>query len=145
MLPVTEMQFGIVYGLTVLDMAPWLACLAGTLGSLAIALFWIRALVPLTNWARAHSPLINRLLTAIFTRTRHKFSDGISELGHFALFSYIAIPTPGSGAWTGALIAYLFDIPTQTAAKLLGAGLLCTGLLVTFGTEGILALLNSNL
>ncbi len=140
MLPVFELQFGITYGLTVLDMEPWRACLAGILGSTTISLLLIVALDPCTRFARKHSSHIDRLCEWLFTRTRAKYSTSMSELGHFALFTYIAIPTPGSGAWTGALIAYLFAIPLKKAAPILGLGLVVTGLIVTFGVEGILLL-----
>lgn len=143
MLPVTELQGGITYGLTVLHMDPWRACVAGILGSTTIALLLIVALEPVTRFARAHSKFIDRTCEKLFEKTRAKYSLSLSELGHFALFTYIAIPTPGSGAWTGALIAYLFAIPLKKAAPILGLGLIVTGLIVTFGVEGILLLFNA--
>lgn len=140
MLPITELQGGITYGLTVLDMEAWRACVAGILGSTTIALLLIVALDPVTQFARKHFKFIDRLCHWLFERTRAKYSPSMNELGHLALFTYIAIPTPGSGAWTGALIAYLFAIPLKKAAPILGLGLIVTGLIVTFGVEGLLLL-----
>lgn len=140
MLPITELQGGITYGLTVLDMEPWRATVAGILGSTTASLILIALLEPVTTWLRKHSTLADRFFTWLFARTRAKYSTGLAELGHFALFTYIAIPTPGSGAWTGALIAHLFGIPLKKAFPILALGLICTGLIVTFGVEGILLL-----
>ena len=140
MLPITELQGGITYGLTVLDMDPWRACIAGILGSTTIAMILIVLLAPVTTFLRKHLKFVDRLCNWLFERTRAKYSSGLAELGHFALFTYIAIPTPGSGAWTGALIAFLFAIPLKKAAPILGLGLVVTGLLVTFGVKGILLL-----
>ena len=140
MLPITELQGGITYGLTVLHMSPLLACIAGILGSTTSAMLLIAFLEPCTKWLRKHFKIFDRFFAWLFERTRAKYSESMSQLGHFALFGYIAIPTPGSGAWTGALIAHLFGIPLKKSLPILGLGLICTGLIVTFGVEGLLLL-----
>ncbi|QQR55472.1 VanW family protein [Candidatus Peregrinibacteria bacterium] len=140
MVPVTELQGGIAYGLTILDLPPWRACLAGVLGSTTVAFMLILGLDPVTRFARKHIAWIDRFCHWLFERTRAKYSPSMSELGHLALFTYVAIPTPGSGAWTGALIAYLFAVPLKKAVPILGFGLVVTGLIVTFGVEGLLLL-----
>ncbi len=46
----------------------------------------------------------------IFEKTRKKASKKVEEYEALALISFVAIPLPGTGAWTGALIAYLFGL-----------------------------------
>jgi uncharacterized membrane protein len=140
MLPITELQGGITYGLTILNMHPIPACLAGIAGSTTSAMLLISFLEPCTKWLRQQSKLFDRFFHWLFERTRIKYSESMSRLGHFALFGYIALPTPGSGAWTGALIAHLFGIPLKKSLPILGLGLISTGLIVTFGVEGLLLL-----
>lgn len=62
----------------------------------------------------------------------------MSELGHLALILFVAVPLPGSGAWTGALVAYLFGVERKKAFGLISAGLIIAGTLVAFGTKAIL-------
>ncbi len=138
MFPVTELQGAIIFGVTVLKMNPWLAFASGTLGSITMAMFLLLFLQRVTGFLRRHFKIFDRFFSWLFHRTQVKYSKGISELGHFALFTYIAIPTPGSGGWTGSLIAYLFGIPRKKAAWILSLGLIVTGLIVMFGTEGVM-------
>lgn len=140
MLPLTELQGGIAYGLTVLHMSPLTAFIAGTAGCTTSAVLLVAFLEPCTRFFRKHFKFADRFFTWLFERTRAKYSESMSHLGHFALFSYIVIPTPGSGAWTGALIAHLFGIPFKKALPILSLGLIGTGILVTFGVEGLLLL-----
>ncbi len=140
MLPITELQGGITYGLTVLKMPAVMAFLAGTAGCSTSAMILLIALKPCTQWLMKHSKLADRFFNWLFERTRTKYSESMSRLGHFALFTYIVLPTPGSGAWTGALIAHLFGVPFKKAAPILILGLIGTGLIVTFGVESFLRL-----
>lgn len=138
MLPITELQGAIIFGITILDMPPLWAFLWGTGGSITMCFFLLVFLEKVTRIARKHSKLLDCFFEKLFEHTRMKYSSGISELGHVALFTYIAIPTPGSGGWTGALIAYVFGIPRKKAGLILAGGLVVTGIIVVLGTEGIL-------
>ncbi|MFA6024208.1 MAG: small multi-drug export protein [Candidatus Gracilibacteria bacterium] len=143
MLPITELQGAIIFGVTVLDMNPWVAFVAGTTGCITMASFLLVFLESIALVLRKHFKIFDRFFDWLFKRTQLKYSKGISELGHLALFTYIAIPTPGSGGWTGALIAFVFGIPRKKAALIMTAGLIVTGLLVMFGTEGVLLLVKA--
>ena len=46
----------------------------------------------------------------LFTRTRSRADAKIREYEHLGLLLFVAVPLPFTGAWTGALIAYLFDL-----------------------------------
>lgn len=143
MLPITELQGAIIFGVTVLDMNPWVAFAAGTSGCITMAIFLLFFLEAITQFLMKHSKWMRRFFEWLFHRTRVKYSEKLSEVGHIALFSYIAIPTPGSGAWTGALISYVFGIPRKKAALILSSALVVTGLIVMFGTEGVLRLVEA--
>ena len=46
----------------------------------------------------------------LFAKTRKRANDKIKKYEHLGLLVFVAIPLPFTGAWTGALIAYLFDL-----------------------------------
>jgi uncharacterized membrane protein len=46
----------------------------------------------------------------LFARTRKKANERIRKYEYLGLFLFVAAPIPFTGAWTGALIAYLFDL-----------------------------------
>jgi uncharacterized membrane protein len=59
----------------------------------------------------------------------------------WALFLFVAIPAPGTGAWTGSLIAALLQIPTRKALLPILAGVMTAGILMgilSFGLFGLI-------
>ena len=57
------------------------------------------------------------------------------------LLLLVAIPLPGTGAWTGALVATLLDIRLRHAFPAIAAGVVIAGVLITLLTVGVAGLL----
>ena len=74
-------------------------------------------------------PLSMRLLDWVFTRTRRK-GRLIERYGAVGLILLVAIPLPVTGAWTGAIAAFLFGIPPKRAFLLISVGVLIAGAVV---------------
>lgn len=144
MLPITELQGAIVAGVTVLGLNPWLAFILATAGNILVSILIYYTLGPVTNFLRKHIVWIDKLCARIFQHTRDKHSKRMSEVGHFLLFLYLAIPTPGSGGWSGALIAHVFGVPARAFIPLAVFGLISAGILVTFGAEIVLFIFGGN-
>ena len=51
-----------------------------------------------------------------------------------ALALFVGVPAPGTGAWTGAIIAYLLDMPFTTAMASIFAGVALAGVIMTILT-----------
>src|SRR4030043_2182042 len=51
-----------------------------------------------------------RIMDWLFVRTRKKADSKIRKYEYLGLFVFVALPIPFTGAWTGALIAYLFNL-----------------------------------
>jgi len=51
-----------------------------------------------------------KIMDWLFARTRKKADGRIRKYQYLGLFAFVALPVPFTGAWTGALIAYLFDL-----------------------------------
>ncbi|MEJ2505610.1 MAG: small multi-drug export protein [Ignavibacteriaceae bacterium] len=83
------------------------------------------------------SKLMNKFLTWLFERTRKKTKDKIEKYGDLALIIFVAIPLPNTGAWTGALAAWLFGIPFKKAVPNIFYGVLIAGAVVTLITTGL--------
>ena len=52
----------------------------------------------------------------------------------------VAVPLPGTGAWTGALVASLLDIRMRHAIPAIFAGVVIAGLIITLLTAGVIHL-----
>ncbi len=66
--------------------------------------------------------------------TKHK--DKIDKYGPWALFSFVAVPLPGTGGWTGALIAALFNIDIKKALPVIAVGVLTANIIMSVVTYG---------
>ena len=51
-----------------------------------------------------------RIMDWLFAKTRKRADSKIRRYEYLGLILFVAIPLPFTGAWTGSLIAYLFDL-----------------------------------
>ncbi|MCR4651820.1 MAG: small multi-drug export protein [Lachnospiraceae bacterium] len=56
---------------------------------------------------------------------------------YFALFLFVGIPVPGTGAWTGTLAASILDMDWKKSAVAVMAGVILAGIIMGVGFEGI--------
>jgi len=136
MIPLTELRLAIPFGYAQFDLNIWLIVLAGILGNIFVVALVLLLLPLIVNffWQIA---VFREILEIIFKHTRHKYSGKISHWGEIALILFVAIPLPGSGGWTGALIAYLFGLSYWKSMKFISIGLTIAGVLVGLLTIGI--------
>mmetsp|Transcript_32987 Transcript_32987/g.72481 ORF Transcript_32987/g.72481 Transcript_32987/m.72481 type:complete len:312 (+) Transcript_32987:182-1117(+) len=78
------------------------------------------------------SPFVKRLAAPLLARAEKKLAGlpkGQSRT--LALTLFVGVPAPGTGAWTGAIIAYLLDMPFTTAMSAIFAGVVLAGAIMT--------------
>ncbi len=71
-----------------------------------------------------------------------KKSNQVLKYASLGLMLFVAIPLPGTGAWTGALIAALLDMRMKYALPSIFAGVVIAGFLVTGACYGFLGFLD---
>lgn len=67
-----------------------------------------------------------------------KKNDIIKKYAYFGLFLFVAIPLPGTGGWTGALIAALLNMDNKKAFPMIVVGILTAGIIVSIFSYGLL-------
>lgn len=65
-------------------------------------------------------------------------SDSIANKEFIGLMLFVAIPLPGTGAWTGALIAALLQFNRKKSFMYICIGVLIAASLVTLGVYGVI-------
>ncbi len=65
-------------------------------------------------------------------------SDQIKRYGKFGLFLFVAIPLPGTGAWTGALAATLLRMKPKDSILPIFLGVIAAGLIMSLISFGII-------
>ncbi|RLE32851.1 small-multidrug export protein, partial [Candidatus Acetothermia bacterium] len=78
-----------------------------------------------------------RLVDSVFARVRRRAS-AIDRYGALGLFLLVAIPLPGTGAWTGAIAASFFGIPPRRASIPIVLGVLAAGIVVLLASLGVI-------
>jgi uncharacterized membrane protein len=79
----------------------------------------------------------NRFFDWLFERTRKKASKNIEKYEVVGLMIFVGIPLPMTGAWTGALIAYLFGLDYKKSFLTIFAGVLMAGVIMTLAVVGL--------
>ena len=134
MVPVIELRGGLPVAIT--SGLPWpLAYLATVLGNMLPVPFIIIFIKKIFAWLRKHWPGMDRVVTRLEKRAESK-SDTVERYGPWGLLLFVAIPAPGTGAWTGALIAALMNMKLKQAVPVILIGVCIAGLIVTGVTYG---------
>ena len=71
-----------------------------------------------------------------------KHSDKVTRYATFGLFLFVAIPLPGTGAWTGALIAALFRMRMKHTLLSILFGVMTAGLIMALASYGVVGIFN---
>ncbi len=135
MMPIGELRAAIPLGLF-LGMSPEAAFFWAELGNILIIFPILKLLGPISAWLMKHSKWCDKIFTKLFHHTRTKHSEKMEKMGEVFIVILTAIPLPGTGAWTGALLAFLFEVPFRRSILLILAGNIICGILVTLGVGG---------
>lgn len=137
MLPITELRGALPIALLHYKMDFLTAYIVSVLGNFLPIILIIYLLDPVQKFLSKHSKLFRWFFQKLFARTRHKHTKRFETMEEIALLTFVAIPLPMTGGWTGALAAFVFGISPKKALPLIFAGILIAGLIVGALTLGI--------
>lgn len=138
MVPVLELRFAIPYG-TAQGLEPWMACGAAILGNLVPVPFVVLLSRRVCGWPRSTRFLGDRIVW--LERRAHLKGRIVQKYRLLGLAILVAVPLPGTGAWTGALVASILDIRLRNAVPAILLGLMAAGGLITVLTLGVVRLI----
>lgn len=136
--PIGELRAAIPYGLTALNQPVGVVFLTAVIGNIIPPILILWLFPGIAAWLQKKSQFMAKFLDWLFARTRRRTKDKIEKYGNLALILFVAIPLPYTGAWTGALAAWLFGIPFKKAIPNIFLGIIIAGIIVTSITLGIL-------
>jgi len=138
MLPVVELRGGIPFGVA-RGLPVWAAFMAAILGNMIPVPFIIVYIRRIFQWMRRHMPRLNRLVDALEQKAHLKGAT-VTKYKYIGLMILVAIPLPGTGAWTGALAAAFLDMPLRKAIPAIALGVVLAGVAVSILTFGVTSL-----
>ena len=138
MVPLIELRgaipYGVVYGLPL-----WLTYIIAIAGNILpvpiIYLFARRVLL----WGK-DKKLIGRFFTFCLEKGEKAGRKLQAKAGrglYWALLLFVGIPLPGTGAWTGALIAAVLNMRLKRAVPVIFLGVAIAGCIITILTHGV--------
>ena len=139
MIPVIELRGAIPYGVA-FGLPLWLTYIVAIIGNMLpvpIIYFFARRVL---EWGE-DKPIIGRFFTFCLVKGEHAGEKLRAKAGRglfWALLLFVGIPLPGTGAWSGALIAALLDMPLRRALAAIALGVLLAGTVMTLASTGVL-------
>ena len=112
-----------------------IAIVVSVIGNLIPVPFIIIFIRKIFEWMRKVSSKLDVLVTKLEQRAESK-SDVVQKYAFWGLFILVAIPLPGTGAWTGALVAAMLDMRLKRAFPAIALGVITAAAIVTFVTYG---------
>lgn len=138
MVPVIELRGAVPYGVTAgLPLLPVL--LTAILGNMVPVPFILLFIRKILAWMKTREGFCKRLAEKLEARALSK-SDVLEKYAAFGLFVLVAIPLPGTGAWTGSLVAAVFQLKWKHAIPSIFAGVVAAGIIMSIVSYGVKAL-----
>lgn len=132
-LPVGELRFGLPYGILAGLKLP-VAMIAAILGNMLPVPFIIMFIEQVFIWLRKHFPKMDMFISSMEKKAEAK-QDLIDRYGKLGLILIVGIPLPGTGAWTGSLVAALMKMEMKKAIPYIYIGVVLAAILMTVITK----------
>ena len=140
MLPILELRGGLIAAkfMDIEFFRAFAICFIGNLLPIPFILFFIRKIFDLLK----KNEKLGKIIIKIEEKSLAK-ADNVRKYKLWGLFLFVAIPLPGTGAWTGALIADLLNIRIKDSFLTIIAGVFVAGLIISALSYGLIGLIQN--
>lgn len=138
MLPIIELRGAIPVAFALgLPLIP--SFILSVVGNLLPVPFILWLITPFCNWLKKTK--LFKWFPEFLEKKVNKNKDKVTKYATWGLFLFVAIPLPGTGAWTGALIASFLDFKFKDALFAIIGGVLAAGIIMSLVSYGVLGLI----
>lgn len=141
MLPIVELRGGLPLAVTAMGLPlipSYIVCVLGNMLPVPFLLLFAKAVL---NWCRTW-PKVGKYFDKILTKGEEK-AKKIGKWELLGLLGFVAIPLPGTGAWTGCLIAVVLSLKPLPSFLVIFGGVLIAGIIMGFASFGLLGILQA--
>jgi len=139
MVPVLELRAAIPAGV-VAGLNPVLCMVVAIAGNMLPVPFIIIFLRKIFKWMEEKSERLRKVVQFFENKAEGKKGQ-VLKYEFWGLMLLVAIPLPGTGAWTGSLVAAMMDMQLRRAIPSIFIGVIIAGVIVTLATCGVAALI----
>lgn len=133
--PILELRGGLIAA-ALLDVNPIVSFIICYIGNILPVPFILMFITPLFNKLKK-TKLLSGLVNKLENKANKKKGQ-IEKYKYWGLFLFVGIPLPGTGAWTGTLIACMLDMDKKKTFLTVMAGVLMAGIIMMVLSYGIL-------
>ena len=140
-LPIVELRGGIPFAI-LSGLNPWysfLLCVCVNILITPFVFFFLDKLHCKLIKYKFYKKTVNVILKKAEKRSK-KIKKKINKYSLLALAIFVAIPLPGTGAWTGSIISWLLKLNRKKSFLAISLGVIIAGLLITLALTGIISL-----
>lgn len=136
MVPLVELRGAVPYAIAMgLPVLPsYIIAIIGNMVPMPFIFFFARKVL---EWGK-DKPVIGRFFTFCLEKG-HKGGEKLKEKAgkglYWALFLFVGIPLPGTGAWTGTLAASILDMDFKKSVRAVVCGVVLAGIIMGLGTK----------
>lgn len=140
MLPILELRFAIPVG-AALGMNIYECYFLSVIGNLLPIPFILIFIKKIIEYMSVSKVNLFRNISCFLIDKAEKRSDAVNKYSLLGLFIFVAIPLPGTGAWTGALVAALMEMRFKKAFVSIAAGVMVAGAIMCAASYGVVSFL----
>lgn len=136
MVPIIELRGGLPYGIALgLDYPQ--ALIASVVGNMVPVPFIIIYIRRIFSWLRKSSRWWDEKIF-LLEKKAHLKGQMVRKYSTIGLCALVAVPLPGTGAWTGALVAAILDMRLKYAVPAIFLGVCIAAAIMTMVTFGLI-------
>ena len=131
-LPISEVRGAIPTAIFAYQFPPWKAYILAVTGNIIAGLSVFIVLKYLSEFIVRRSNQAKKIFSWLFEHTKKHHTGHFKRYKYsfWALFIFIAMPLPLTGAWSGAIAAVIFGMPPKVAALAIVSGVSVAGIIV---------------
>ncbi|MBR2876339.1 MAG: small multi-drug export protein [Clostridia bacterium] len=132
--PVLELRGGMIAAklLDIEFLKAFVICYIGNMIPIPFILLFIRKIFDVMRKNKHFRKIVEKL-----EARSAKKKDTIVKYKEWGLLIFVAVPLPGTGGWTGALVAALMDLRFKKCLPIIGIGVFIAGLIMSLLTYGL--------
>ena len=136
LMPILELRGGLIAAalLGISPLQSYIICIIGNLVPIPFILFLINKIL---NWMR-NSKHFNKMASWLDKKVE-KHKGQIEKFGYLGIVLFVGIPLPGTGAWTGSLIASVLEMDKKKTFLSVLLGVFMASVIMMIFSYGLLA------
>ena len=138
LMPILELRGGLIAA-SLLGVKPIVGYIVSFIGNLIPVPFILLFISKILEWmSKSKTKWVKNLANWVYKKA-HKHKKPIEKYGYLGLILFVGIPLPGTGAWTGCLIASLLDMDRKKSFICTLIGLFMASIIMMLISYGLLS------